>query len=387
MHFPDPLAQLLDDGVIEDVVRPLLSGKEAQIYLVRAGGQERVAKIYKEAHHRSFKHRSDYTEGRRVRNTRDQRAMSKRTSYGRSQDEASWRIAEVEFIYRLQAAGVRVPEPHLFADGVLIMELITDANGDPAPRLADAKLTRAQGKQVFQTLLQETVKMLCADVVHGDLSDFNILMSGDGPVVIDFPQAIDAAGNNNAARILKRDVRNLTRFVSRFDRALGHMPYGDEIWDLYETHELTPHTKLQGKRRKSKKTEAKVDALSILDEIAEMERESRERRVAMGLEPVRYARQPKPMLEVTEDESEHPGKTRPKRRRRKRRGQASTQSPTNGPRSNSASGQHGTARPQRPPSKSGSKNASPQRPSNDPGHPQKRPPSSRRSSTRRPQRR
>lgn len=330
MRFPEPLIQLLEEGLIEDVVRPLLSGKEAQIYLVIAGGEQRVAKIYKEAHQRSFKHRADYTEGRRVRNSRDQRAMAKRTRYGKAQDEAGWRVAEVEFIYKLRQAGVRVPEPFLFAEGVLVMELITDKYGEPAPRLSDAKLSHDAGRKAFRLLLRETTKMLCAGVVHGDLSDFNILMGQHGPVIIDFPQAIDAAGNSNAKRILLRDVANLSRFVSRFDSAEGRKPYAEEMWDLYESNLLTPQTRLTGRRRVVES--APVDVVSILDEIAEIERESRARRTALGLEPVRLPRKPAPVIEESSQADDGAEQSKPRRRRRRRRGGGSGGEPraTNG---------------------------------------------------------
>ncbi|MCK5688058.1 hypothetical protein KAI87_02250, partial [Myxococcota bacterium] len=174
MEVPESLVPLLDDGIIQEVIRPLLSGKEAQIYLVTAGGVQRVAKVYKEANNRSFKHRSEYTEGRKTRNTRDQRAMRKRSAYGRAQEEAAWRTTEVDMIYRLADAGVSVPEPISFMDGVLIMEAVSDAEGNPAPRLADVTMNNTEAQRTFDFLTQEVVKMLAAGVVHGDLSDFNI---------------------------------------------------------------------------------------------------------------------------------------------------------------------------------------------------------------------
>ena len=218
MRIPESLVTLADYGIIEEVVRPLMSGKEAQIYLVIAGGEQRVAKIYKEAENRSFKHRAEYTEGRKVRNTRDQRAISKRSSHGRAQDEAAWRAAEVNIIYRLQEAGVRVPVPYHFIDGVLVMELITDAEGNPAPRLGDLALSSEAATVVYDQLIRTVVRMLCAGVVHGDLSDFNVLMAAEGPVIIDFPQAVDPAHNQNARKLLLRDVNNLHDFLARFVR-------------------------------------------------------------------------------------------------------------------------------------------------------------------------
>src|SRR5687768_1097712 len=216
MRIPNSLISLADEGIIEEVVRPLMSGKEAEVFLVRSGGELRVAKVYKEAQNRTFKNRAEYTEGRKVRNTRDQRAINKRSRHGRDQDEAAWRSTEVDMIYRLRDAGVRVPTPHHFIDGVLIMELITDEVGDPAPRLAEVSLSAEEAVRVFDRLLAEAVRMLCAGVVHGDLSDFNVLMGADGPVIIDLPQAVDASSNQNARKLLLRDVDNLQRFLSKF---------------------------------------------------------------------------------------------------------------------------------------------------------------------------
>ena len=202
----DSLQGLVDLGVIDVVHRALMAGKEAQVFLVSSGGQQRVAKVYKEAEHRSFKHRSTYAEGRRVKNTRRQRAMDKRTRYGRAQEEEAWKSAEVDAIYRLAEAGVRVPQPYDFIDGVLVMELIADERGEPAPRLVDVSLEPDEARDLFQVLVREVVRMLCAGLVHGDLSDFNVLLSADGPVIIDFPQAVDAASNNNARQLLIRDA-------------------------------------------------------------------------------------------------------------------------------------------------------------------------------------
>lgn len=246
MRIPDSLADLADQGVIDRVIRPLKSGKEALVYLVEVAGGLCVAKVYKEPDHRTFKHRSEYTEGRAVRNTRDQRAMAKRTAYGQKKDDEAWRSAEVDAMYRLQAAGVRVPEPYHFADDVLLMELVVDANGEPAPRLSEAPMSLARAQEVFDQLLREAVRMLCAGVVHGDLSEFNILMSADGPVIIDFPQWVDAARNQNARKLLIRDLDNLTTFLRRFDPKVKRRPYGAELWQCYERSELTRDTQLIG---------------------------------------------------------------------------------------------------------------------------------------------
>jgi len=206
MKPPPRLRSLLEEGLIDSVVRQLMSGKEAMVYVVRCGDETRCAKVYKEASERSFRQAVDYTENRKVKNTRQARAMAKGTRFGREAQEAAWQSAEVDALYRLAAAGVRVPRPLNFHDGVLLMELVTDANGDAAPRLNDVSFTAEQARAHHATLMREVVRMLCAGVIHGDLSEFNILLAADGPVIIDLPQAIDAAGNNHARRMLLRDV-------------------------------------------------------------------------------------------------------------------------------------------------------------------------------------
>lgn len=296
MRPPEALEPLVDLGVIDEVLRPLMAGKEAQVFLVRAGEELRVAKVYKDVKHRSFKHRSTYAEGRRVGNSRRQRAMEKRSKYGRAEEEAAWRSAEVDAIYQLSAAGVRVPRPFDFVEGVLVMELIAGKDGEPAPRLVDVEFTKKEAKKIFFVLIAEVVKMLCAGLVHGDLSDFNVLITEDGPVIIDFPQAIDAAANNNAKRILIRDVKNLQQFLGRFDPSLRSAQYGPEMWDLYERGMLTPDTRLTGRFSRGGTT----DIGSILEEIAAAEHEERRRREALGLDPlpprkaVRAAKVPDP---------------------------------------------------------------------------------------------
>jgi RIO kinase 1 len=280
MRIPESLATLAEYGVIEQVVRPLMSGKEAQVYLVISGGEERVAKIYKEAAHRSFKNRAEYTEGRTVRSSRDQRAISKRTTHGRAQDEAEWRSHEVSMIYRLQAAGVRVPVAYNFIDGVLVMELIKDADGNPAPRLAELDVGAEAAAKIYQQLLREVVRMLCAGVVHGDFSDFNVLMAADGPVVIDFPQAVDAAHNQNARKLLLRDVDNLHDFLARFVRDAQRLPFAEEMWELYQSNSLTPDTPLTGRYRGSNR---RADTASVLSLIDDANRDERRRRDLLGL--------------------------------------------------------------------------------------------------------
>jgi RIO kinase 1 len=282
MRIPNVLSSLVDEGVVERVVRPLMSGKEAQVYLVVAGGRECVAKIYKEADHRTFKHRADYTEGRKVRNSRDQRAIQKRSQHGRSQDEAAWRSTEVDMIYRLRAAGVRVPEPYHFIDGVLIMELVTDAQGEPAARLGEIDFAPDEAKAIYERLLQDVVRMLCAGVVHGDLSDFNVLMAADGPVIIDFPQSVDPSMNQNARKLLLRDVDNLHRFYTRFVPDAQRAPYAEEMWALFESNQLTPETRLRGQYRASKK---RTDVAAVMDFIGEVNEDERRRRRAQGRDP------------------------------------------------------------------------------------------------------
>ncbi|MDB4974737.1 MAG: hypothetical protein JWN48_3078 [Myxococcaceae bacterium] len=280
MRTPDTLSALVDHGIIDQVLRPLMSGKEAHIYLVESGGEQRVAKIYKEANNRSFQNRADYTEGRKVRNSRDQRAMGSRSKHGRAQNEAAWKSAEVDMIYRLRDAGVRVPVPYHFIDGVLIMELVTDADGFPAPRLGDLTLEPEEATEVFNKVLAEVVRMLCAGVVHGDLSDFNVLMSADGPVVIDFPQAVDASSNANARKLLLRDVDNLHRFHAKFAPQIEALPYAQEMWDLYSRNALTPDARLTGKFRTKQKAVSTADVLEL---IADADHDERRRREGLGL--------------------------------------------------------------------------------------------------------
>src|SRR5690606_17006557 len=230
MKAPPRLQSLIEEGLIDTVVRQLMSGKEAMVYVVRCGDETRCAKIYKEATQRSFRQAVDYTENRKTKNTRQARAMAKGSKFGRQAQEAAWQSAEVDALYRLAAAGVRVPKPFNFLDGVLLMELVADEHGDAAPRLNDVVFTPEEARQHHRTLLTEVVRMLGAGVVHGDLSEFNILLATDGPVIIDLPQAVDAAGNNHAKRMLLRDVDNLRNFFGRFDPDLLLSNYGPEIW-------------------------------------------------------------------------------------------------------------------------------------------------------------
>jgi RIO kinase 1 len=247
MKTPKRLQSLLEEGLIDSVVRQLMSGKEATVYVVRCAGETLCAKIYKDATQRSFRQAVDYTENRKVKNSRQARAMAKGTRFGRESQEAAWRSAEVDALYRLAAAGVRVPAPRNFYEGVLLMELVTDEHGDAAPRLNDVIFTPEDAAVYHDALIREVVRMLCAGIVHGDLSEFNILLAADGPVIIDLPQAVDAAGNNHANRMLLRDVENLRDFFGRFEPSLLATDYGNEIWELYASGLLTPESPLTGR--------------------------------------------------------------------------------------------------------------------------------------------
>ena len=278
MKTPARLQPLLEDGLIDDVSRQLMSGKEAMVFVVRCGDKVRCAKVYKEANKRSFRQSVDYTENRKVKNSRQARAMAKGTRYGREAQEEAWQSAEVDALYRLARAGVRVPTPYNFHAGVLLMELVTDADGNAAPRLNDVEFTPEQAREHFQALIKQVVLMLCAGVIHGDLSEFNILISHNGPVIIDLPQAVDAAGNNHAKAMLERDVANLADYFGRYAPELLTTQYGKEIWALYEHGELTPETPLTGKFRQSNKP---VDLNSVIREIEDvrLEEEARVRRM------------------------------------------------------------------------------------------------------------
>ena len=278
MKTPQRLQSLVDEGFIDTVVRQLMSGKEAMVFVVRCGDATRCAKVYKEATHRSFRQAVDYTENRKVKNTRQARAMAKGTRFGREAQEAAWQSAEVDALYRLAAAGVRVPRPFNFFDGVLLMELVVDAEGDAAPRLNDVAFSADEARAHHATLLVEVVRMLCAGIVHGDLSEFNILLAADGPVVIDLPQAVDAAGNHHASRMLKRDVANLRDFFGRFAPELLSADFGPEIWALFERGVLQPDTPLTG--RFAHPT-APVDMGSVLREIDDARAEDAARRLRM----------------------------------------------------------------------------------------------------------
>ena len=264
MKTPARLASLLEDGLIDEVLRQLMSGKEATVYVVRCGEEVRCAKVYKEANKRSFRQSVDYTEGRRVKNSRQGRAMAKGSKFGRESQEAAWQSAEVDALYQLADAGISVPVPYNFYEGVLLMELVVDADGHAAPRLNDISLTAEQARLHHQGLIQEVVRMLCAGIVHGDLSEFNILMSERGPVIIDLPQAVDAAANNNAREMLERDVNNLKDYFGHFAPDLLSSEYAKEMWALFARGDLKPDTALTGRFHVSHKA---VDLKGVMREI------------------------------------------------------------------------------------------------------------------------
>ncbi|WP_431046293.1 PA4780 family RIO1-like protein kinase [Roseateles sp. L2-2] len=278
MKAPPRLQSLIEEGLIDTVVRQLMSGKEALVYVVRCGDETRCAKVYKEATQRSFRQAVDYTENRKTKNSRQARAMAKGTKFGRQAQEAAWQNAEVDALYRLAGAGVRVPRPYNFMDGVLLMELVVDEHGDAAPRLNDSMFTAEEARTHHQSLLGEVVRMLGAGVVHGDLSEFNILLAADGPVIIDLPQAVDAAGNNHAKRMLLRDVNNLRDFFGGFAPDLLGTDYGHEIWALYESGNLTPDTPLTGR---FKHATGPVDLGEVIREIDDAVDEEAARRLRM----------------------------------------------------------------------------------------------------------
>lgn len=246
MKTPPGLQALIDDGVIDAVIRPLKSGKEAAVYVVRAGDEVRCAKVYKDMAQRSFQQRVQYQEGRKVRGSREARAISRATKYGRKQQEAAWKNTEVEALYRLRDAGVRVPEPYGYFHGVLVMELVVDADGHSAPRLGEVELAPDQARGFHRFLVRQVVKMLCEGLIHGGLSAYNVLVAADGLVLIDFPQVVSAAGNNAARAMLLRDVNNLTATLGAFAPELLDTWYGEEMWALYEAGELRPDSELTG---------------------------------------------------------------------------------------------------------------------------------------------
>jgi RIO kinase 1 len=274
MKIPKQLKTLIADGLVDEVLRQLMSGKEATIFIVRCGTETRCAKVYKDASQRSFKKAVQYSEGRHVRNSRRGRAMAKGSKFGKKEQEEVWQHAEEDALYLLARAGVRVPRPHGSFEGVLLMDLITDASGAVAPRLNDVTLTPDQARKDHATVMQDVVRMLCAGIVHGDLSEFNVLLDESGPVIIDLPQAVNAAGNNNARAMLTRDVLNMTNYYGRFAPDLLQTKYAKEIWAYYEAGTITPDTKLTGRFKESTK---KADVKGVLNEVEFAAKENKER--------------------------------------------------------------------------------------------------------------
>jgi len=270
MKIPPRLKPLVEEGLVDEVLSQLMSGKEATVYVVRSGESIRCAKVYKDAKQRSFKNAVSYTEGRKVKNSRQARAMEKGTRYGRQVQEELWQNAEVDALFRLANAGVRVPQPYICTDGVLLMELVTDAEGGVAPRLNDVELTPERARECHAYLINQVVRMLCAGIIHGDLSEYNILMATEGPVIIDLPQAVDAAGNNEARPMLLRDVQNLAVYFGQFAPELLSTDYGKEIWKLFEAGALTPEYALTGHFAADT---TPVDMAGLMHEIEETRRE------------------------------------------------------------------------------------------------------------------
>jgi len=277
MKIPNRIQPLIDDGLVDDVLQRLKSGKEADVYTVMCGDKIQCAKVYKEASQRSFKQAVHYQEGRKVRNTRNSRAMQKGSKFGRKQQEETWQMAEVDALFRLANAGVRVPQPYMCIDGVLLMELVTDAEGMVAPRLSDVTLTEESAVADFHTMIRNIVRMLCVGIVHGDLSEFNVLLDAQGPVIIDLPQAVDAAANNHAESMFERDVGNITAYYGQFAPQLLQTRYAKEIWALYEDGKLTPESQLTGLFVEELQD---VDMGSLMDEIIAAEDEYYDRQRA-----------------------------------------------------------------------------------------------------------
>lgn len=277
MQIPKRLQPLVDDGLVDEVISQLMSGKEADVYVVRCDGEIRCAKVYKEASKRSFKQAALYQEGRKVRNSRRARAMEKGSSFGRSEQETIWQTAEVDALYRLANAGVRVPQPYGCTDGVLLMELITDVDGYVAPRLNDVSFSAEQAVHDHGVVMRYINRMLCAGLVHGDLSEFNVLVDQEGPVIIDLPQAVDAAGNNNAYSMLARDVHNITDYYAQFAPELAKTKYAQEIWAMYENGELLPDGELTGVFAENTVSADVREVMQVIDDAREEELERLQR--------------------------------------------------------------------------------------------------------------
>lgn len=271
MKIPQRIESLIEEGLVDSVICQLMSGKEAMVYVVRCGDSLRCAKAYKETNQRSFHKNADYTDGRRMKSSRRGRAIEKGSRYGRKEREDEWQSAEMDALYRLARGGVRVPQPYAFFEGVLLMEFITDGNGDVAPKMHDLELTAEQARGYHQILIRQAVRMLCAGIVHGDLSQYNVLIGNEGPVIIDLPQAIDAVGNNNAGSMFKRDIDNLTNYLGRFAPDLRQTDYGSEIWSLYQNGRLHPETELTGQFKHGEKPADVGDVMRVVHIILKRE--------------------------------------------------------------------------------------------------------------------
>jgi RIO kinase 1 len=271
MKTPPGLQPLIDDGVIDEVIRSLKSGKEATVYVVRTGTQLRCAKVYRDMAQRSFQKRAQYQEGRKVRGSRQARAMNKSTRFGRKEQEAAWKNAEVDALYQLANAGVRVPRPYGYFNDVLIMELVTDPEGNPAPRLGEVDLSPEIARGYHRFMIQQIVRMLSIGLIHGDLSEFNVLVAPDGPVIIDLPQVVNAAGNNGAFVMLERDVNNIRNTLARFAPELLETEFAREMWSLFEQGELKADSELTGRFARD---ETQVDADGVLAVIEDAREEA-----------------------------------------------------------------------------------------------------------------
>ena len=277
MKTPKRIEPLIEDGLVDEVLRPLMSGKEAAVYVVRCGQQLRCAKVYKEANKRSFRQAAEYQEGRKVRNSRQARAMAKGSKYGRKEAEDAWQNAEVAALFRLAGAGVRVPKPYDFLDGVLLMELVAGDDGQAAPRLNDVHLEPEQAREYHAFVIRQIVLMLCAGLVHGDLSEFNVLLGPEGPVIIDLPQAVDAAANNHAFSMLERDVANMAHYFGRFAPELKETRYAREMWALYQAGDLLPDSPLTGQWQDDEHT---ADVKGVIREIEAARLDDQRRKAA-----------------------------------------------------------------------------------------------------------
>ena len=279
MKIPKRIKPLVEDGLVDEVIRPLMSGKEADVFIVRCGNEIRCAKIYKEADKRGFKQATQYQEGRKVRNSRRARAMEKGSRFGRKEQEQIWQNTEVDALFRLARVGVRVPEPYGCFDGVLLMELICDENGFEAPRLNDVAMSAEQAIEDHKLMMRYVVRMLCEGLVHGDLSEFNVLVDDYGPVLIDLPQVVNAAANNNAERLLARDINKITTYYGLYAPEILNTRFAKEIWALYEAGELHPEVALSGEYDV---IELDPDVDAVLEEIKQVMLEEQQRIARLG---------------------------------------------------------------------------------------------------------